>query len=406
MLYLQMSGRLSGGSESSLDADELLEIRERFKELTKEKEMLRDSKSQSFDLIRKLEFHVKTLSKSREEDKKRIADLERELSNCSQEIDYLQDQLNMRNLDLNCLGEQVCSLQLKLSDMEDLAEEVGRLREQMKISEPEKSVLVQDIEDKEVLIRYSASRIEKLEESISSMALEYQCEIESTKLESIALEHTLFETKKLLEERTQENSRMNELIQDLEHRLQEANKVIQGLDKENKDLNGKLRKSDMNTKAFVRKVEEQFHEWYGENDDQSSSELEKDMRLLFTHTCSTYGNLLGPLLSKLAIPQPSEADLRNKVAEMSRQIDDYESLIRQLKEELRVERLKAKEEVEDLAQEMAELRYQLTNMLDEECKRRASIEQISLQRIAELEAQITKERQKSISSQDLIVRKS
>ncbi|KAL0318732.1 UNVERIFIED_CONTAM: hypothetical protein Sangu_2029400 [Sesamum angustifolium] len=416
-----MSGRLSGGSESSLDADELLEIKERFKELTKEKEMLRDTKSQSFDLIRKLEFHVKTLSKSREEDKKRIADLERELSNCSQEIDYLQDQLNMRNLDLNCLGEQVCNLQLKLSDMEDLAEEVGRLRERMKISEPEKSFLVQDIEDKEVLIRYSASRIEKLEESISSMALEYQCEIESTKLESVALEHTLFETKKLLEERTQENSRMNELIQDLELRLQEANKVILGLDKENKDLNGKLWKSDMNTKAFVRKLEEQFHEWYGENDDQSSNELEKDMRVLETSNmvriedfnsdvsetyinAGTYGNLLGPLLSKLVILRPSEADLRNKVAEMSRQIDDYECLIRQLKEELREERLKAKEEVEDLAQEMAELRYQLTSMLDEECKRRASIEQISLQRIAELESQIAKERQKSISSQDLIVR--
>lgn len=57
-------------------------------------------------------------------------------------------------------------------------------------------------------------------------------------------------------------------------------------------------------------------------------------------------------------------------------------------EELREERLKAKEEAEDLAQEMAELRYQLTVMLDEERKRRASIEQISLQRIAELEAQV------------------
>lgn len=57
-------------------------------------------------------------------------------------------------------------------------------------------------------------------------------------------------------------------------------------------------------------------------------------------------------------------------------------------EELREERSKAKEEAEDLAQEMAELRYQLTVMLDEERKRRASIEQISLQRIAELEAQV------------------
>lgn len=51
--------------------------------------------------------------------------------------------------------------------------------------------------------------------------------------------------------------------------------------------------------------------------------------------------------------------------------------------------MKAKEEAEDLAQEMAELRYQLTLMLDEECKRRASIEHLSLQRITELEAQVS-----------------
>lgn len=41
-----------------------------------------------------------------------------------------------------------------------------------------------------------------------------------------------------------------------------------------------------------------------------------------------------------------------------------------------------------MAQEMAELRYQMTNMLEEECKRRACIEQASLQRIADLEAQV------------------
>ncbi|KAG6404060.1 hypothetical protein SASPL_136297 [Salvia splendens] len=81
-----MSGGLSGGSDGSFDADDLSEIRERFKELTKEKEMLRDSKSQGFELLRRLEFHVKTLSESREGDKKRIADLERELSNSIQEI--------------------------------------------------------------------------------------------------------------------------------------------------------------------------------------------------------------------------------------------------------------------------------------------------------------------------------
>lgn len=50
--------------------------------------------------------------------------------------------------------------------------------------------------------------------------------------------------------------------------------------------------------------------------------------------------------------------------------------------------MRAKEEAEDLAQEMAEFRYQITGLLEEECRRRASIEQASLQRIAELEAQV------------------
>ncbi|KAJ4878030.1 Uncharacterized protein Rs2_43048 [Raphanus sativus] len=56
-------------------------------------------------------------------------------------------------------------------------------------------------------------------------------------------------------------------------------------------------------------------------------------------------------------------------------------------EELKEEKLKAKEEAEDLTQEMAELRYKMTCLLDEERKRRVCIEQASLQRIAELEAQ-------------------
>lgn len=50
--------------------------------------------------------------------------------------------------------------------------------------------------------------------------------------------------------------------------------------------------------------------------------------------------------------------------------------------------MKAHEEAEDLAQEMAELRYQITGLLEEECKRRAYVEQISVNRIAELEAQV------------------
>ncbi|KAK4480727.1 hypothetical protein RD792_013809 [Penstemon davidsonii] len=308
----QMSSGASGCSEGSLNDDDLLEIRARFEE--------------------RMESHAKTLHEAREEDKKHIEELERELSNCSQEI-----------------GEQVCSLQLKLADMEDLAEEVGRLREQMKILESERLSLIQEIEDKEV--------------AITSVGLEYQCEIESTKLESIALEQNLCEINKLLEKTTQENSKLHALIQDLEFRIQDANKVTESLVKENKDLKEKLQQM----------ADEKFQEWLEINGNQSLSTPEKDT--------STYGNTL--------YPKAPDVDLRNK-------IDEYELLVKQLKEEIRKERLKGIEEAEDLIQEMAELRYQLTARLDEECKRRANIEQISLHRIAELEAQIGKQEKKSI----------
>ncbi|CAL2261897.1 unnamed protein product [Prunus armeniaca] len=65
--------------------------------------------------------------------------------------------------------------------------------------------------------------------------------------------------------------------------------------------------------------------------------------------------------------------------------------------ELKEEKLKAKEEAEDLAQEMAELRYRMTGLLEEECKRRACIEQASLHRIAELESTYIEVQIRSVS---------
>lgn len=59
-----------------------------------------------------------------------------------------------------------------------------------------------------------------------------------------------------------------------------------------------------------------------------------------------------------------------------------------MQDDLKQEKLKAKEEAEDLTQEMAELRYKMTCLLDEERNRRVCIEQASLQRIAILEAQV------------------
>ncbi|CAK9148002.1 unnamed protein product [Ilex paraguariensis] len=374
---MEMSGRSSSGSDSSFDIDELLQFRTRCRELRKEKDILIESQPESFELIRRLELHVRTLSEARTEDKKRIQELERELSNCFQEIDYLQDQLNTRN-----------------TDMEDLEQKVGGLMEVLKRSNSERLCLMQELENQELELKNSTLCIRKLEESISSVALEYQCEIESMKLDLTALEQSCFEAKKLEEESAQEKASLNELIHDFECRIEDAHKVIECLDKENKELREKLQTYEMNVTVCCQKVAEQFQGMLGSNDPQSlSNKLEKDTR-------SACGNVLGPLLTRLKVVGASDADLKENMEKMSLQMHEYELLVRQLKDELSEEKLKAKEEAEDLAQEMVELRYQITSLLEEECKRRAFVEQISLQRIAELEAQIEKEQRKSFTEKD------
>ncbi|CAN6714125.1 unnamed protein product [Malus baccata var. baccata] len=87
-----------------------------------------------------------------------------------------------------------------------------------------------------------------------------------------------------------------------------------------------------------------------------------------------------------------EEETAEENTRMSLLIQDLELFNEVLQEELKEEKLKANEEAEDLAQEMAEFslfRYtdRMTGLLEEECKRRACIEQASLHRIAELEAQ-------------------
>ncbi|KAM3703506.1 hypothetical protein ACB098_04G100200 [Castanea mollissima] len=389
-----MSHRVKNDSDDSSDIEELVQIGTRFRELRKEKDMLKDSQSQSFDLIRRLELHVKSLSEARTEDKKHIEKLEKELLNCFQEIDYLQDQLNVRNTEVNFLEKHVHSLELKLSDMEDLPENVDRLREELKRSASERLFLLQELESKEVELQNSNLCIEKLEKSISSMALESECEIESMRLDITALEQSCIEAKKIQEETVQEKARMNGLIEELEVQFKNAQKIMEHLDKENKELKEKLDKSETNARVFCQKIEE----WL-ENKDRSDQKYQTSLskpenKISISKEISSYGKVMGPLLSKLAMVGAPDADSRNKMEKMSRQIQEYEILVKQLKEELREEKLRAKEEAEDLAQEMAEFRYQITGLLEEECKRRACIEQASLQRIAELEAQVQKEKRK------------
>lgn len=392
-----MSSHNSSQSEPSFDVEELLQIGTRCRELRKEKEMLKESQSQSFDLIRRLEHHATSLSTARTEDKKHIEMLEKELMNCSQEIDYLQDQLNGRNAEVNALEEHVHGLELKLAEMENLQETVGRLRDELKRSDSECFFLMQELERREMELQNSSLCIEKLRRSISSITLDSQCEIESLKLDIVALEHSCFESEKIREEAVQEKARMNQLIRELEARFLDAQENIRCLELENKDLGEKIDTSETKFRIFWEKLEKSLVK---DGSQPGIKLLANDLetKLAMSKDVSTCGEVLSPLLSKLEMVLGRDGDVMEKMEKMSKQIEEYEILVNQLKEELREEKLKAKDEAEDLAQEMAELRYQMTGLLEEERKRRACIEQASTQRITELEAQVKKERRKSFDA--------
>ncbi|XVE56853.1 hypothetical protein DITRI_Ditri04bG0043900 [Diplodiscus trichospermus] len=383
---MSISSRSDG--DKSIDVEELLEIETRCRELRKEKEMLKESQSQGFELIRKLELHEKSISEARAEDKKHIQKLERELKNCSQEIDYLQDQLSARNEEINYLNDHVHNLEIKLAGMEGLQEKIDWLIGELNRSNSERLLLMQEIENKEKELQQSALCIEKLEESVSSMALESQCEIESMKLDIIALEQACLEAKKTEEENVKKKSEMNVLIEELEFQLQNAQEIIEALDNENKELRGKLVTSEKSAKIFCQKIKE----WLKSKDksqlNMHSVLSEPESKITISKDTSGCKELFSALLSEVALVLESDSSSKEQIEIMSHQINEYELLVKQLKEELREQKLKAKEEAEDLAQEMAELRYQMMGLLEEERKRRACIEQASLQRIAELEAQI------------------
>ncbi|XP_058081920.1 protein CROWDED NUCLEI 2 isoform X2 [Magnolia sinica] len=350
----------------------------------------------------RLDSDVKALTDARLEDKKYIKELERELKNCSQEIEYLQDQLNLRNVEANCLGEHVHSLELKLVEAGKIHENVSCLTEELGKSDAQCLFLMRSLKHKEVELQNSISRIEKLEAEVSSIALESQCEIESMKLEQIALEQRYIEAKKFSEQAAQEKASMGALIDELQARFKDAQHTIDCLEKENKELHEKLVTSDRNNK-ILHKFKEHLEEWqknssksvfYIPDISDQSFNLELEHMLSLLKQMCTCEEALDPFLSKLADVTAWDENLKDEMEKMMHQILESELLVKQLKEDLREEKSRAKEEAEDLTQEMAEMRYQITEILEQECKRRACIEQASLQRIAELEAQLRKEQQK------------
>lgn len=200
-------------------------------------------------------------------------------------VDYLQDQLNARDAEVKYLGEHVHSLELKLAEKDNLEEMVGKLQEELKRSNSECLFLAQELENKEVELQTSSLCIDKLEESISSVTLEFQCEIESMKLEMITLEQSCFEAKKLLDEATAEKTKTNELIQEFQVQIQDAQEIFECLNNENKEHRGKLETSKTDAILFHQKIKEHAEEWVENKDESelktqsSSGELESKFNL-------------------------------------------------------------------------------------------------------------------------------
>ncbi|XP_028753688.1 centrosomal protein of 63 kDa-like isoform X3 [Neltuma alba] len=330
-LLAEMSNNFRSDTDTSFNAEELLKIKTRCRELRKEKDMINCSQSQIFELLRIIELHEKSLLETSIKDKTHIQRLEEELLNCSQEIDYLKDQLNGRNMEVKYLQELVYSFKLKIKDMEGLQDEVIRLKEELQRSSSEQFFLLKELVTKEMELEKSTLSVEKFKESISSMALESECEVECMKLDMMALEQSHFEAKKIQEETLEENTRMSRLIGELQFKFQEAQKNIVSLNEENKKLNNKIDAVNVNTGNFSQKVEE----WLEKKDrsqlngQSSLSEQEKGSDI--SKDISVYGEVLGPLLGRLSLALETDADIKEEMQKMSHQMQKYKTLVEKLK---------------------------------------------------------------------------
>lgn len=151
--------------------------------------------------------------------------------------------------------------------MEHSQEKASKLEEEVKRSNSECLFLMQKLDDKEQELRESNSNVEKLEESISAITLESQCEIESMKLDMLAMEQRYIETKKFQEEALSQNDKMDRLIEE----LQNAQRNVKFLETENEELQRELDVSTRNASTFCRSVEELI-----ENKERSQNTMRND----------------------------------------------------------------------------------------------------------------------------------
>ncbi|CAM0906595.1 unnamed protein product [Alopecurus aequalis] len=251
------------------------------------------------------------------------------------------------------MGEHIHGLELKLTELEKFPERVRAMDNDLMRSDSQCWLLMEEVQRKEEELQKAALQIEKLE----SVTLDSQCEIESLKLDLTTLEQRLFDVESFGQHAAEYKARIEKQLREYELQMQEARKTIDHLEAENAQLK----------KEFLPRTAPK----------QSSS------------------TTVEQLDKTLAIDGHANYERDHKVLDkMGKQNDEPELLIEQLKVELREQKMKAKEDAEDLTQEMAELRYQITGMLEEEYKRRSCIEQAAIQQIQQLEVQVSKEQRK------------
>ncbi|KAG5377188.1 hypothetical protein IGI04_041784 [Brassica rapa subsp. trilocularis] len=405
---LTFSGSYSGRSSSacssrsdcensSFDADELVQIGSRRMELRKEKDLLKESQPLSIELVRRLELQTKSLSESRFEDTARIRTMEKELLSCYKEIDYLRDQLIFKSKEVSYLNEHVHNLECKLAESRNMEEEVNCLREELCLSKSENLLLLQELESKETELQCSSLSVEKLEETISSLTLESLCEIESMKLDITALEQALGDAMKIQEESIEEKEYLKRIIKEIQFQSQEAEENAKSFEEQNQELRERIAASEKSIKEFFQSAKGRFESENGQRPLNAECFF-AELSHLFP-VSSEVRECFDAVIEKLELSR--NGTLIDKMEGMGKRIELHEDLVKRLKEELKQEKLKAKEEAEELTQEMAELRYKMTCLLEEERKRRVCIEQASLQRISELEAQIKRETNKRSSTEML-----
>lgn len=155
------------------------------------------------------------------------------------------------------MGEHVHSLELKLAEVNKLYERLRSIGGELVQSESQRLILLRELKGREEELKKSALHIETLD----TIILDSQCEIESLKLDITALEQRCLEAERVCRQADQEKDMMISQMEELQCQFQEAQQVIQHLENENKKLQEKIQLSKRNAKECFHNVEEKLQKW-------------------------------------------------------------------------------------------------------------------------------------------------